>query len=235
MKVRLVALAALIAVTSTEVSAQVLNLTGQFRCVQGCRDGLVGQLAFITQAGWNLNLVNEAGEPSRGWVDRPGHIWAPNWNEGAIYSADGMIIQFDRGTVWQRDLGEPAPAVTVPRGHALPSRNQRAVAAPIENAPVAVNAFDGSWSVVILTQSGGCDPSYRYGLRISNGNILSDGEAVNLQGRVWPNGAVRVSVSAGGQHAEGEGRMSRTMGSGTWHGDGSGASCAGVWQAARRG
>ncbi len=24
-----------------------------------------------------------------------GRIWAENWNEGAVYSPDGMIIQFD--------------------------------------------------------------------------------------------------------------------------------------------
>ncbi len=36
------------------------------------------------------------------WIDWPGHIWAQNWNEDAIYSADGLTIQFDRGKVWQR-------------------------------------------------------------------------------------------------------------------------------------
>jgi hypothetical protein len=49
-----------------------------------------------------MNLVNEAGIPSRAWIDYPGHIWVQNWNEGAVYSPDGMIIQFDHGTVWQR-------------------------------------------------------------------------------------------------------------------------------------
>jgi hypothetical protein len=43
------------------------------------------------------------------WVDwfSPSRIWVENWNEGAVYSPDGMIIQFDRGTIWQRDLGQP--------------------------------------------------------------------------------------------------------------------------------
>jgi len=59
-------------------------------------------LAYVTQTGWELNLVNEAGIPSRAWIDYPGHIWVQNWNEGAIYSPDGMIIQFNHGTVWQR-------------------------------------------------------------------------------------------------------------------------------------
>jgi len=50
----------------------------------------------------DLNLVNEIGQASRAWVDWPGHIWARSWNQGAVYSPDGMTIQFDRGSVWQR-------------------------------------------------------------------------------------------------------------------------------------
>ena len=61
--------------------------------------------AYLTQADWELNLVNEAGVPSRAWIDYPGHIWVAAWNEGAFYSADGMTIQFDNGSVWQRVVG----------------------------------------------------------------------------------------------------------------------------------
>ena len=82
---------------------QVLNLSGQFLCVEGCAAGLPA-LAFVTQNGWDLNLVNELGQPTRAWVDWPGHIWALNWNEGAVYSPDGMTIQFDNGTVWLRNI-----------------------------------------------------------------------------------------------------------------------------------
>jgi hypothetical protein len=82
---------------------QVLNLSGQFLCVAGCAGGQPG-LALVTQNGWDLNLVNELGQPSRAWVDWPGHIWALNWNEGAVYSPDGMTIQFDNGTVWRRNI-----------------------------------------------------------------------------------------------------------------------------------
>jgi hypothetical protein len=89
---------------------QVLNVSGQFECIQGCAGGLPG-LAFVTQSGWDLNLVNELGQPTRAWVDWPGHIWAQSWNEGAVYSPDGMTIQFDNGAVWQRSLQllEPIP------------------------------------------------------------------------------------------------------------------------------
>lgn len=82
---------------------QVLNLSGQFQCVDGCAGGLPGT-AFVTQNGWDLNLVNEVGQPSRAWIDRPGHIWAQNYNEGAVYSSDGMTIQFDNGTMWRRNI-----------------------------------------------------------------------------------------------------------------------------------
>lgn len=230
--------AALSVAASTPSAAQVLNLSGQFRCVQGCAGGLVGQPALVTQNGWDMRLLNEAGQPSRAWIDYPGHIWAEYWNEGAVYSADGMIIQFDRGTVWQRDLGQgvvpAAPLPPPPAAGAVPTRRQ--AAAPLAPTPVALNAFDGSWSVVIYTQSGGCGPSYRYGGRIMNGRVVNDvGDAVDLRGRVWPNGAIRVSVSSGGQQASGEGRLSRAAGGGTWRGEGSAGSCAGVWQAVRRG
>jgi hypothetical protein len=96
--------------TATEASAQnFLNLSGRYLCVQGCASGIPGQPAYITQNGWDMNIVTETGIASRAWIDWPGHIWIPNFQEGAIYSPDGMTIQFDRGTVWQRDLGLPPP------------------------------------------------------------------------------------------------------------------------------
>ena len=84
------------------------GLSGQFRCIAGCAGGFP---AFVTQNGWDLNVVNEIGQPSRAWIDYPGHIWVRNWNEGAVYSADGMTIQFDNGTVWARDVILVVPPV----------------------------------------------------------------------------------------------------------------------------
>lgn len=106
MKARMIALAALSALAVTGAAAQGVDLSGQYRCIQNCKGpGPV----FVTQHGWDLNLVNETGQPSRAWIDWPGHIWAQYWDEGAVFSADGMTIQFDHGTVWQRDLGLPPP------------------------------------------------------------------------------------------------------------------------------
>ena len=79
--------------------------------------------------------------------------------------------------------------------------------------------FDGNWSVLIVTSSGPCDPSYRFGLSIRNGDIFYNGSApVNLNGRVSGNGSVRVQVSAGAQSANGAGRLSRDHGGGQWRG-----------------
>jgi streptogramin lyase len=104
-----IALLAALAVTPVSAQVQGVDLNGQYRCVAQCL-GPPGSFAFITQNGWELNVINDAGEPSRGWVDYPGRIWIREANQGAIYSADGFTIQFDRGTIWQR-----APLVPPPR------------------------------------------------------------------------------------------------------------------------
>jgi hypothetical protein len=96
------------ALIATTASAQVINLTGQYACVQGCSPGAIGP-AYITQNGWDMNVTNEVGGSSRAWIDWYGHIWFQNWNEGAVYSPDGFTIQFDRGTIWQRDIAPPPP------------------------------------------------------------------------------------------------------------------------------
>ena len=84
-------------------SHRPLSMRGAAACRARRRD------AFITQHRWDLNLVNDAGEPSRGWIDYPGHLWVQDANQGAIYSVDGLTIQFDRGTIWRRAIDEPLP------------------------------------------------------------------------------------------------------------------------------
>jgi hypothetical protein len=115
------ALAALAVVLgSGAAAAQSVNLTGKFVCVVHCRQGLQGNPAFITQNGEQIDLVNETGQPARAWPDwtaPASRIWVDAWEEGAVYSPDGMTLQFDDGTIWQRDLGPPPPppVLIVPR------------------------------------------------------------------------------------------------------------------------
>lgn len=106
------------AVLTNSASAQPANMTGAYKCIQTCRMGLVGSPAFVTQNGPDLNLLNEAGEPARAWPDwfAPAtRIWIDAWNEGAVYSPDGMLIHFDKGTIWQRDLRSPLASSPIRR------------------------------------------------------------------------------------------------------------------------
>jgi hypothetical protein len=111
------------ACVASAASAQPLNLTGNYRCIQMCRDGNIGAPTFITQNGDTMNLVTETGESYRAWPDwsaPDSRIWIDARNESAVYSPDGIRIQFDDGRVWQRDLPPAvvirrAPAVYVPR------------------------------------------------------------------------------------------------------------------------
>ena len=128
-----------------------------------------------------------------------------------------------------------------PREAGVPSRTGRSDAqrqstrgshhARAEARTGSAAAFDGSWSVVIVTQSGTCGPQYRFGLQINNGNVVYEGRPT---GRVSSNGGVRVTISAGDQQASGQGRLSPAQGSGVWHGHGSAGTCAGTWVAERR-
>ena len=111
-----------------------------------------------------------------------------------------------------------------------------ALASALAPAPAAARTnYDGNWSVLIVTQSGPCDRGYRYGLSIRNGRVFYEGSAaVNVDGRVAPNGRVQVRVWGGSQSASGTGRLTSTYGSGMWQGAGSASSCAGSWTAERR-
>ena len=110
-----------------------------------------------------------------------------------------------------------------------------AVAAPAAARAAARTNYDGNWSVLIVTNSGPCDRGYRYGLSIRDGRVFYEGSAaVNVDGRVAPNGRVQVRVWAGSQSASGAGRLSTNYGSGTWRGAGSSSSCEGSWSAERR-
>ena len=105
---------AVAAFAATGASAQSINLTGTYRCIQNCRDGYLGAPAFVTQNGEHLNLVTETGDSYRAWPDwsAPGsRIWIDARDEGAVYSPDGIRIQFDDGRVWQRDIVPPPPVV----------------------------------------------------------------------------------------------------------------------------
>lgn len=107
--------------------------------------------------------------------------------------------------------------------------------AAVPDRAAAQRAFDGQWSVLIVTQNGTCDRAYRYGVSIRNGGVYYDGGVVNFTGRVAANGAVSVRVTSGSAFASGTGRLNRRAGQGRWSGASGGSRCSGYWTAERRG
>jgi hypothetical protein len=108
-------------------------------------------------------------------------------------------------------------------------------AIPAFTAPISASkaSYNGTWSVLIVTEKGTCDRAYRYPVKIENGSVGYAGTAsFNVSGTVGDNGAVIVTVSRGSQSAKGTGRMSLSDGAGTWTA-GSGE-CSGTWTAERR-
>jgi len=144
-------------------------------------------------------------------------------------------------TTTRRRLGEGAMRPT--RGSPMLSNSIRAVTLVTAFAACAVSfastahaaPFDGSWSVLIVTRSGACDPSFRTSVFITNG-IVTAGGGASISGRVSNNGAVNVVVSGGPGTAHGTGRLSRNgAGGGSWRGSGGQGSCSGSWSASRGG
>jgi len=117
----------------------------------------------------------------------------------------------------------------------LPALALLAATAPGFARP-AQPSFDGRWSVVIVTDAGSCDSSYRYGLVISRGHISYAGDSgVAISGGVDPRGRVSVSLRYGQAAAQGNGRLSTVGGQGRWQGTSSGSRCSGHWLAERLG
>lgn len=114
------------------------------------------------------------------------------------------------------------------------------LAAALSSGPAtpakAQAAYDGLWSVLIITDKGTCDRGYRYAVRIKSGRVAHADPAnssFNINGRVTGNGAIRVSVARGSQSANGNGRIGRDNGAGRW--TSAKGECSGTWQAERRG
>jgi hypothetical protein len=109
MKVVLTAIALSATMLVSSASAQsIINLSGQWWCVAQCLGPPRG-LAYITQNGWDLNVVNDGGMASRAWVDYRGHIWIDRANQARFIPPTASLFSLISGTVWQRALALPPP------------------------------------------------------------------------------------------------------------------------------
>src|SRR4051794_39086265 len=73
------------------------------------------------------------------------------------------------------------------------------------SAPASARSnFDGTWSVLIVTQKGTCDRAYRYPVKIDNGSVgYPGGASFTGSGQGGDKGPVVVRGERGGPHAHG--------------------------------
>jgi hypothetical protein len=112
----------------------------------------------------------------------------------------------------------------------------RLIAAACFIAPASLahasSAYDGSWDLVFVTQSGSCDPSYDFTVNVSDGRVTHP-NLVRFKGYVARSGSVRASVTVQDKFASGTGRFFGTTGRGRWSGRAGSARCSGYWTAQR--
>ena len=96
----------------------------------------------------------------------------------------------------------------------------------------ARSAYDGSWDLVFVTQTGTCNSSYNFTVNVSNG-IISHPNLVKFRGYVARSGAVHASVTVHDKYASGSGKLAGTTGHGGWSGRAGSSRCSGYWTAQR--
>ena len=98
------------------------------------------------------------------------------------------------------------------------------------HAATSSAAFNGSWDLAFVTQSGTCDPTYDFRVNILNG-VVTHPNLVRFRGYVRSSGFVRASVAVQDKYASGSGRLFGSFGKGTWSGRSGSARCIGYWTA----
>jgi hypothetical protein len=96
----------------------------------------------------------------------------------------------------------------------------------------AHSSYDGSWSLVFVTQTGVCDSTYNFSVNINDG-VLTHPNLVKFSGRVAKSGVVRASVTVQDKYASGSGTLTAGSGRGTWSGRAGSERCSGYWTAQR--
>jgi hypothetical protein len=119
-------------------------------------------------------------------------------------------------------------------GFALIATATLVAAMVLAGAARAGGAFDGTWKVTIITQSGNCDPAYSYPVKVEGGRVSYSGDgSFDITGQVGDAGTVSVAIARGDQKASASGKLTATAGSGQWSGKSSSTACSGRWEAVR--
>ena len=77
------------------------NISGEYVCTAVCNPS-VGSRAFINQSGFNLSLINGAGQVSTGSVTGVTSIYASTWRLDAAILNNCQELWFTNGSVWLR-------------------------------------------------------------------------------------------------------------------------------------
>src|SRR5205085_11525989 len=79
---------------------------------------------------------------------------------------------------------------------------------PVSGPASARTNFDGTWSVLIVTQKGTCDRAYRYPVKIDNGSVgYAGGASFTVSGKVGTKIGRAAWRERGRQAATGQGRQ----------------------------
>jgi hypothetical protein len=81
-----------------------------------------------------------------------------------------------------------------------------------------------------VTRQGVCEPTYNFGVNISNG-LVSHPNLVRFAAKVTRSGLVHASVAVQDKYAAGSGKLTNSSGRGTWSGHSGAARCSGYWTA----
>ena len=102
------------------------------------------------------------------------------------------------------------------------------------NAVSSASSFDGSWNVVLITQSGACERSGQVTGQIVNGALVYSAGDVSVSGRVTSEGELKGKATMGPYFLIGSGRLVSNSGSGTWQAVSPAGPCSGIWNAKRQ-
>ena len=108
--------------------------------------------------------------------------------------------------------------------------------APINDAAVAQQQFEGHWTVEAIPEKGACKRTHRYGVVIENGTVRNAGPrrmSVNIAGGLEASGRIRGSVQRNKTRVDVTGSLSGRSGSGDWTTAGR-VTCSGRWTAEKR-
>lgn len=118
----------------------------------------------------------------------------------------------------------------------MPKLALSAALAVLLASPAVAGGFDGTWSVQLVTESGGlCDAQYSYTLSVQDGQVrpitTASTNGTTVSGRVGTDGSVGLTVATAAASGTASGRLQVRGGSGTWRV--TGGLCTGRWTARR--